>query len=155
MDLFATLQESEPGLPPFREVNHSIKLIDLDKTYRTYTPRCADFLLEQLHTKIKDYVSAGKWEPRAVNNALPALCLWKPNGKLRVVVDKREINANTVKDVTPLPDQDLIRTMVACHPYISHIDLLDAYKQIQVETPDLLKTAFSTVNGTYISHVMQ
>jgi hypothetical protein len=37
----------------------------------------------------------------------------KKNGNIRTVVNVQKRNANTVKDVTPFPDQDLIRLDVA------------------------------------------
>lgn len=42
-------------MPPFREVNHTIPLIDPDKRYRMYTPRCPDSLRTQLTEKITRY----------------------------------------------------------------------------------------------------
>jgi hypothetical protein len=79
----------------------------------------------------------------------------KKNPNLRTVVDSRKRNANTVRDVTPLPDQDGIRTDVARARFRSKIDLSDAYEQIRVEPADVWKTAFATVYGTMVSHVMQ
>ncbi|KIJ33570.1 hypothetical protein M422DRAFT_135353, partial [Sphaerobolus stellatus SS14] len=48
-------------LPPFREVNHEIKLIDPSKVIRYRTPRCPEALKEQLIDKINQYVTAGWW----------------------------------------------------------------------------------------------
>jgi hypothetical protein len=71
------------------------------------------------------------------------------------VVDCRQRNDNTIKDVTPFPDQDQIRMDVAQAKYHSKIDLSNAYKQIRVEPDDVHKTAFATVFGTHKSNVMQ
>jgi hypothetical protein len=57
--------------------------------------------------------------------------------------------------VTPLPDQDQIRTDVARAKFCSKIDLSNAYEQIRVELEDVHKTTFSTVYGTFLSEVMQ
>ncbi|KIJ55676.1 hypothetical protein M422DRAFT_118727, partial [Sphaerobolus stellatus SS14] len=48
-------------LPPFREVNHEIKLIDPSKVIHYRTPRCPEALKEQLIDKINQYVTAGWW----------------------------------------------------------------------------------------------
>ncbi|KAK0211842.1 hypothetical protein IW262DRAFT_1236417, partial [Armillaria fumosa] len=53
-------------------------------------------------------------------------------------------NENTVKDVTPMPDQDNIREDVARAKYRSKIDLSDAYEQVHVVSGNVWKTAFST-----------
>jgi hypothetical protein len=76
-------------------------------------------------------------------------------GNLRTVVDGRKHNDNTIKDVTPFPDQDNIRMDVAWGKFRSKIDMSDAYEQIRVKTGDVWKTAFATTFGTAISHVMQ
>ena len=39
-------------LPPLREVNHNIPLIDNDKHYAYHLPHCADVLKQQLLDKI-------------------------------------------------------------------------------------------------------
>jgi hypothetical protein len=71
------------------------------------------------------------------------------------VIDTQKRNDNTVKDVTPFPDQEHIRAEVACAPYRSKIDLSNVYEQICIEPEDVWKTAFTMVFGTYLSKVMQ
>ena len=105
--------------------------------------------------KIREYVDAGIWIPRAVKNAAPMLHIPKKDGKPRTPLDKRLMNANTVKDVTPLPDQDWIRNLVAQAKYVTKIDLVNAFEQVRVVPNDVVHTAFSTINGTYVSQVMQ
>ena len=39
-------------LPPCREVNHEIHLIDEDKQYKYFTPCCPNSLHDELHAKI-------------------------------------------------------------------------------------------------------
>jgi hypothetical protein len=75
--------------------------------------------------------------------------------KLCTVFDLRQQNENTVKDVTPFPDQDCIWTDVAKAPYRSKVDLTEAYEQVRVVTKDVPRTAFATIFGTYESLVMQ
>ena len=67
-----------------------------------------------------------------MTQAAPLLCIPKKDGKLRTVVDTQQRNDNTVKDVTPLPDQEVIREDVARAKYRSKIDLTDAYEQVHV-----------------------
>jgi hypothetical protein len=79
----------------------------------------------------------------------------KKNGAIHMVVNAKKRNDNTVKNVTPFPDQDLIRLDVARAKYRSKIDLSDAYEQIPVVPDDVWKTTFATVLGTFESLVMQ
>lgn len=77
-------------LPPWREVNHEIHLMDDNKRYNYHLPRCPNSLREEFHNKINMYVDAGWWEPRSVSQAAPLLCIPKRDGKLRTVVDARQ-----------------------------------------------------------------
>ncbi|KIJ42910.1 hypothetical protein M422DRAFT_144736, partial [Sphaerobolus stellatus SS14] len=71
-------QEDIPlELPPFREVNHEIKLIDPSKVIHYRTPRCPEALKEQLIDKINQYVTAGWWRQTSTQQAVPMLCLPK------------------------------------------------------------------------------
>ena len=72
-----------------------------------------------------------------------------------MVVDCCQRNENTVKDVTPFPDQDQIRMDVARAKFRSKIDLSNAYEQIRIEPEDVHKTGFAMVCGTFESNVMQ
>ena len=144
-------------LPPLREVNHSIPLIDPDARYSSRTPRCSAALFPLLREKTERYVKAGWWKLAHGRNAIPLLSIPKAGAelKLRTVIDARERNANTVIDSTPLPNQDMIRESVASHPFVSIIDMTDAYEQMRVVPEDVPKTLFSSPLGTYVSNTLQ
>ena len=56
----ADIMKGAPNkLPPFREINHKIPLIDENKWYNYHLPRCPDVLKPQLIDKIKIYMEAG------------------------------------------------------------------------------------------------
>ncbi len=156
LDEYADLfQPVPPVLPPFREINHSIPLVDERKRYNYHLPRRPEALRTQLSDKIERYVQAGWWVPRAVDQAAPLLCVYKKDGRLRTVVDLRQRNDNTVRDVTPFPDQDQIRNDVARARYRTKLDMSDAYEQTRIAEEDVPKTAFATIFGTFVSRVMQ
>ncbi|KIM58607.1 hypothetical protein SCLCIDRAFT_85679, partial [Scleroderma citrinum Foug A] len=69
-----------PRLPPLREVNHRIPLIDKGKQYSYHLPRCPDTLKQQLLDKIRLYTDAGWWEMKSVPQATPMLCILKKTG---------------------------------------------------------------------------
>ena len=149
------LQGVKEDLPPLREVNHEINLIDPNLKYTYHLPRCPVMFREQFFEKLNRYINAGWWEPRTTAQAAPMLCVAKKDGRLRTVIDARQRNDNTVKDVTPLPDQEIIREDVARAPIRSKIDLADAYEQVRVRPEDVGKTAFATIAGTFVSNVVQ
>ena len=154
-DLFVNQPDE---LPPLREINHKIPLIDETRSYHHRQPKCPDAFKPALMAKIERYTKAGWWMPITATRATPMLCIPKsaknPN-ELRTVFDLREQNLNTHKDLTPMPDQDAIRHAVAKARYRSKCDILNAYELIRVELEDVWKTAFTTIAGTFASNVMQ
>jgi hypothetical protein len=136
---------------------------DIPRLREQWRSKCSDMfevpliLKEQLVDKINRYTKAGWWRPTTAAQAVPMICTFKitVEPKLRTVFDLRLQNENTVKDVTPFPDQDCIRNDVARAPYRSKIDLTEAYEQVRIIPEDVSKTAFSTIVGTYESLVMQ
>jgi hypothetical protein len=147
LDKFADLVGPIPEtLPPFREVNHTIPLIDPDKKYRTHHPKCPDAYRQILHEKVERYIRAKWWVPKQTSNTVPLLCIPKKNGKLRTAMDCRQRNDNTIKDVTPFPDQDAIRHDVARAPFRSKLDMSEAFEQIRIER-ESIQRLFLHVRG--------
>ncbi|KAE8245561.1 hypothetical protein A4X06_0g5596 [Tilletia controversa] len=142
-------------LPPFREINHSIPLIKEDYKPFCRPAKCPEQYREAYLEKINTYTSAGWWQRASVPAAMPMMVIPKKDGRIRTVVDARQRNDNTVKDVTPFPDQDVIRRDVARAKYRSKLDQTDFFEQIRVVTEDIWKTAFATPFGTFVSLVAQ
>ncbi|KDQ63433.1 hypothetical protein JAAARDRAFT_91806, partial [Jaapia argillacea MUCL 33604] len=65
-------------LPPLREINHKIPLVDENKRYSYHLPWCTEALKPQLRAKINRYLWAGWWEEATVPQAAPMLTLLKP-----------------------------------------------------------------------------
>jgi len=76
------LQGTPEELPPLREVNHEINLIDPNKRYTYYLPRCPDAYKGAFYEKLNQYVRANWWEPQTTPQAAPLLCVPKKNNKL-------------------------------------------------------------------------
>ncbi|QRV99475.1 Transposon Tf2-1 polyprotein [Ceratobasidium sp. AG-Ba] len=143
-------------LPPLREINHEIHFVDEHLMIVYHHLSCPEALKPQLHDKIELYLRANWWFEGTAESAAPMLCLFKKDKiSLRTVIDLRKCNDNTVKDITPFPDQDEIREHIARAIYRSKLDMTNAYEQICIVPADVLKTAFKTVYGTFYSNVMQ
>ena len=151
---------SKTALPPLRDVNHTIPLIERKKVYRFRPSKCPEAFREQWLEKKNSYLAMGRWRTTTGYNAIPLLMIPKvsSNGekpRLRTVFDKREQNANTHKLASPLPDIEEILREVSKHKYRSLIDGRDAYEQIRVIPEDVPLTLFTTPDGTMESLVMQ
>ncbi|KAF8224849.1 hypothetical protein L208DRAFT_1308881 [Tricholoma matsutake] len=51
------------NLPPLREINHHIPLVDEKKKYNYYLPKCPDSMRKPLSEKVAKYCRAGWWCP--------------------------------------------------------------------------------------------
>jgi hypothetical protein len=74
-------------LPPLREVNHEINLVDPTKRIRYRLPKCPKHFREELSAKIECYTTAEWWVPAVAHQAVPMLCVPKKNGTLHTVFD--------------------------------------------------------------------
>ena len=74
-------------LPPIREVNHEINLIDPEKRIHHCLPKCPEHFREELSQKIERYTTAQWWIPAVAHQAVPMLCILKKNSKLCTVFD--------------------------------------------------------------------
>jgi len=109
----------------------------------------------QLMEKITQYTWAGWWESVQTDQAAPILCIPKKSGLLHTMIDARKQNNNTVKDVTLFLDQDQIRLDVVRAKIWLKIDFSNTYEQIRTVPENVHKSAFATIYGTYVSHMMQ
>lgn len=147
-------------LPPLRDINHTIPLIDESKIYSYRPAKCPEPLRHLWAPKRDAYIQTGRWKVCSGSNAMPMLFLRKPTKpgeppRLRTVLDLRERNKNTRKLASPLPDIDTILRRVSSHKYRSLIDGKDAYEQIRIVPEHVNRSIFNTPDGTMISQVMQ
>ena len=78
----------------------------------------------------------------------------KKNGKIRVCVDYRTLNAITITDVFPLPFTYSVLDAVAGHEMYSFLDGFSWYNQIRMHPDDQEKTTFVTEWGVFVAVVM-
>lgn len=69
--------------------------------------------------------------------------------KVRMVIDSRKVNANTIPDKYPLPNIDDLFAKVGKTKVLSSIDLASGFHQIEIHNESIPKTAFSTDSGHY------
>lgn len=73
----------------------------------------------------------------------PVTVVSKSNGKSRMCLDARKLNAATKKDAYPMPMIDSILSRLNETHFISSIDLKDAFWQIELDGSSCEKTAFT------------
>ena len=149
----------ETGLPPLRDINHTIPLIDEKRTYTWRPSRCPEAFRDQWAEKRDAYLKSGRWEITSSGNTVPMLLIPKPNTsnpvQLRCVVDLRERNKNMHKMTSPLPDMEGMLRRTAGHQYWTLLDMKNAYEQIRVIPEHVPRTTVTTPDGNMVSHVLQ
>ena len=73
----------------------------------------------------------------------------KKNDSLRMSVDYRKVNSNTIKDALPLPRIDESLNALKGGNRFSSLDLASGYNQVAIDEKDRHKTAFATPFGLY------
>ena len=84
----------------------------------------------------------------------PMVIVKKKNGKLRVCVDYRKLNACTQKDHFPLHFITLLLEEVGGHARYTLMDGYTGYNQITIALCDMHKIAYTTPWGTFVWVVM-
>ena len=78
----------------------------------------------------------------------------KKNGNLRMCIDYRSLNQQTVKSRYPLPRIDDLFDQLHGAQVFSSIDLQSAYYQVRLKPEDVPKTAFTTPLGLFEFRVL-
>lgn len=108
----------------------------------------------ELEKQVQKLLDMGWVQPSISPWASSILFAPKPGGKLRLCVDYRYLNENTVKNTYPLPRIDALLDQLNGHQYFSALDLAAGYHQIRISDSSRAKTAFRTPDGLYEWTVM-
>lgn len=96
----------------------------------------------EMHPELERMLSLGVIEPSHSPWCNPLVVVKKANGKPRLCLDSRKLNAVTKKDAFPLPHIARILGRLNGTCYLSAIDLSDAFWQIELSETSKEKTAF-------------
>ncbi len=148
---------SETPLPPLREINYEIPLMDEARVYSFCPSKYPKKFRDQWVSKRDAYLLTGCWCVSTARNSSPLLLIPKidDNTRLRVVGDFRQRNLNTKKMSLPIPNIHGIQRRVAAAPFCSIMDGSNAFKQIQIIPEHVIRTAMATPDGTMVSLVIQ
>ncbi len=121
------------------------------KMYRISNKEQMDILKKEIK-KLKENKLI---EPSQSSWSSPVLLVPKKNGKWRMCVDYRKLNAITIKDSYPLPYIEEILFSIGNNvKYLSTLDLFSGFHQIPMSEEDVEKTCFTTIFGNYNYKVM-
>ena len=118
-------------LPPERSVYHTISLKDSNaapparKSYRLSQPE-----LEECKQQVTALLAKGHIRPSCSPYGSPVLFVKKATGGLRMCIDFRGLNEQTIKNRYPLPRIDELFDKLQGAIVFSSIDLQSAYNQV-------------------------
>ena len=147
-------EELPPQMPPTRSVDHQIPLKpDMPPPFRGIF-RLSQFELDELKRQLDQLLKDGKIQPSTSPYGAPVLFVKKKNGKLRMCIDYRALNSQTIQNRYALPRIDELFDRLHGAKVFTKLDLTSGYYQIAIDPKDRYKTAFRTRYGHYEFNVM-
>jgi hypothetical protein len=139
----------EPTGVHSRGVYHHIPLVEgaVPPTPKTY--RLSFRESEELRKQLDGLLSKGWIRPSCSPYGAPVLFAFKKNGGLRMCIDYRALNNDTIKDNYGLPLAEDCLNQLGRGKFKSRIDLYAGYHQIEVWPADIPKTAMRTKYGSF------
>ena len=151
-DLFAS--EKAEMLAPRRTFDHAIDLKErATPPWEPIYPMSA-YQLEELNKYLCKMLAQGKIVHSKSPAGAPILFVPKPDGRLRLCVDYRQLNKLTILNKYPLTLMTQLRERVAGATVFTKLDLKDGYHLIRIRKGDEWKAAFRTRYGHYEYKVM-
>ncbi|GBG81105.1 hypothetical protein CBR_g31781 [Chara braunii] len=149
LDEYRDVFEAPTGTVPDRPIRHGITLEAGAVPPRGCIYRMSEEELEVLRAQLDDLLDKGWIRPSCSPYGAPVLFIRKKNKDLRLCIDYRKLNAQTVKNTGPLPWIDDLLERLGGATYFSKLDLKSGYHQIEIQPQDRYKTAFKTRYGHF------
>ncbi|GBG59617.1 hypothetical protein CBR_g49882 [Chara braunii] len=124
LDAYSDVFEGPHGVVPDRPIRHEIILEDGAVPPRWIRPSSSPY-------------------------GAPVLFVRKKYKDLRLCIDDRKLNAQTIRNAGPLPRIDNLLERLGDAQFFSKLDLKSGYHQLQIRKEDRYKTAFKTRYGHF------
>ncbi|GBG62525.1 hypothetical protein CBR_g30842 [Chara braunii] len=105
--------------------------------------------LSVLRAHFGDLLEKGWIRPSSSPYGAPVLFARKKNRELRLCIDYRKLNVQTVKNADPLPRIDDLLERLGGAKFFSKLDLKSKYHQLEIRQEDRYKTVFKTRYGHF------
>ena len=105
---------------------------------------------EELQKKIDVFLEKDSITPCHSPYSAPAMLVPKKNGKLRLVIDYRQSNKQTIKSTWPIPVMEEIFDTLEGSAYFTSIDMSAGFYQVPIEESSQDYTAFVTAFGSFM-----
>ncbi|GBG76756.1 hypothetical protein CBR_g22972 [Chara braunii] len=137
------------GIPPMRDVEHSIQLVPDYRVHHQAPYRLSIPEASELKRQLEELLRLGFIKPSNSPWGAPVFFARKADETLRLCIDYRGLNRYTVKNSYPMPRSDELFDRLVGNRFFTKIDLRSGYHQIRVAAADQPKTAFRSRFGHY------
>ncbi|KAL3701254.1 hypothetical protein R1sor_019276 [Riccia sorocarpa] len=127
MDVFP--EDLPAGLPPKRRIDHKIEVIPGSTPPCKAPYRLALHELEECKAQIEEMLEKGFIQPSVSPYGAPVLFVKKKDESLRMCIDYRALNQQTVKNKYPLPRMDDLFDQLRGAKYFTKLDLRRFYRR--------------------------
>ncbi|GBG66227.1 hypothetical protein CBR_g57830 [Chara braunii] len=148
LDNYEDVFQAPAGVVPDRPIRHGITLENGAVPPRGCIYRVSEKELQVLRAQLDDLLAKGWIRPSYSPYGVPVLFVRKKNKDLRLCIDYRKLNAQTIKNADPLPRIDDLLERLGGAKY-SKLDLKSDYHQIEIQPRDRYKTSFKTWYGHF------
>ncbi|GKC32643.1 putative reverse transcriptase domain-containing protein [Tanacetum coccineum] len=138
-----------PGLPPLRQVEFQIDLIQGAAPVACAPYRLAPFEMRELSVQLQELLEKGFILPSSSSWGALVLFVKKKDGSFGMCIDYRELNKLTVKNRYSLSRIDDLFDQLQGSSVYSKIDLRSGYHQLCIKEDDIPITAFRTRYGHF------
>ncbi|GBG92428.1 hypothetical protein CBR_g55365, partial [Chara braunii] len=146
---YSDVFEGPHGVVPDRPIRHVIILEDGAVPPRGCIYRMSEEELSVLRAQLDDLLEKGWIRPSSSPYGAPVLFVRKKNKDLRLCIDYRKLNAQTIRNADPLPRIDDLLERLGGAQFFSKLDLKSGYHQLEIRKEDRYKTAFKTRYGHF------
>lgn len=127
-------------------VKHTIKLHD-ETSFKHRARPIHPQDLEAVRDHLRDLLEAGIIRESKSPFSSPIVVVRKRNGSIRLCIDYRKLNLQTIKDAYALPNLEESFSALTGSKWFTVLDLKSGYYQIEMAEEDKAKTAFVTPLG--------
>uniref|UniRef100_A0A388L9A2 Integrase catalytic domain-containing protein n=1 Tax=Chara braunii TaxID=69332 RepID=A0A388L9A2_CHABU len=142
---FSDVFETPSGIVPDWPISHEIILEAGAEPPKGCIYRMSEKELTVLRAQLDDLLEKGWIRPSSSPYGASVLFVRKKNKDLRLCIDYRRLNAQTIKNAGPLPRIDDLLERLGGAKYFSK----SGYHQISIRPQDRYKTAFKTRYGHF------
>lgn len=123
------------------KVKHHIKLSD-NTPFKHRARPIHPHDVEAVKKHLQELLDSGVIRESESPFASPIVVVRKKNGSVRLCIDFRKLNSQTIKDAYALPNLEEVFSLLNGSKWFSVLDLKSGYYQVEMDESDKQKTAF-------------